>query len=154
MQRGLTLIELLVAIAVLAILLTAAVPGFRAFVENSRATAASNELATALALARSEAIKRGLSASVCPGDNGWDGGWRVLLGANCNAADNLRTWAESGEGISIASNRAVITFGALGGLETDPATISFTVPGCSGNRARQLDVGPAGAVSVITVACP
>lgn len=89
--RGFTLVELLVALAVGAILLTIAIPGYAFLVNGSRLAAATNDLVTALHLARSEAIKRGVRVSVCKSSNGtavtpacdtsanWQQGWLVFV---------------------------------------------------------------------------
>jgi type IV fimbrial biogenesis protein FimT len=63
--RGFTLIELLVTIAIGAILLLVAVPNYITFVLNGRMAAQSNDFLSALQLARSEAVKRGFTVSVC-----------------------------------------------------------------------------------------
>ncbi len=88
--KGFTLIELMVTVAVAAILLTVGVPSFRATVENNRLTAAANELVGALNLARSEAIKRGVRVTVCKSADGatcttssdWEKGWIVFVDLN------------------------------------------------------------------------
>jgi len=94
-QMGLTMIELLVAIAILAILLSIAVPSFITFAQNSRLVGQTNDLVTSLNYARSEAIKRGVRVSVCSRfDNttcssaaviNWDAGWLVFVNPNNNA---------------------------------------------------------------------
>jgi type IV fimbrial biogenesis protein FimT len=65
-QDGLTLIELIVAIAVLAILMTWAVPGFQAMTARNEVAAEVMRLKTALALARNTAITRRTTIAVCP----------------------------------------------------------------------------------------
>jgi len=97
--KGFTLIELMVTLAVAAILLTMGVPSFRATVENNRLTAAANELVGALNLARSEAIKRGVRVTVCKSSDGatcttsgnWEQGWIVFTDGNNDAAYNSAT---------------------------------------------------------------
>lgn len=85
-NRGFTLVELLVTMAVAAILLAIAVPNYQNFVLNSRMTSQSNDLLSALQLARSEAIKRNMRVSVCKSAGGgictaagtWAQGWMVF----------------------------------------------------------------------------
>jgi len=86
--RGFTLIELMVAIMVLAILLGVAVPSFRDAALSSRLTAYANDLVASAQIARSEAIKRNSIVTLCASKNGtscgvdagagWEAGWIVL----------------------------------------------------------------------------
>ena len=59
-NNGFTLIELMVTVAVLAIVLSLGVPSYRALIINNRLTAQANALVASINLARSEAIKRGV----------------------------------------------------------------------------------------------
>lgn len=157
---GFTLIELMVTIAVAAILLTIAVPGFQALVQNNRATTLANELTTALNLARSEAVRRGQMISVCAADSGndWEDGWRVELGDDCNAADDdiLRIWdAPPARSVIDADGETSVSFSPMGTRE-DQNAVTFDVhaENCSGERARTLHISPGGRVGVERVACP
>ena len=84
-RRGFTLVELVVALAVLAIMLAVALPSFRALRERQQALAAFHSLTVALAQARMAAIQRGRPVTVCPSRDGrhcredlaWDEGWLV-----------------------------------------------------------------------------
>jgi type IV fimbrial biogenesis protein FimT len=86
--RGFTLIEAMVAIAVMAILMAIAVPSFKNASLSSQLRAAANDLAASAYLARSEALKRNavvtlcMSAdgSTCAVTGGWEQGWIVLSG--------------------------------------------------------------------------
>ena len=64
-QRGFTIIELMMTVTVLALLLGIAVPSFMETVRNNRIISQNNELISSLNLARSEALKRSGSVSVC-----------------------------------------------------------------------------------------
>lgn len=63
-QRAFTLIELMIAIAVLGVLLTLAAPSFRDFMLTQRLKSVSAQLVTDLQFARSEAASRGQAVSV------------------------------------------------------------------------------------------
>ena len=94
--HGFTLIELLVTIAIGAILLLVAVPNYITFVLNGRMAAQSNDFLSALQLARSEAVKRGFTVSVCKSADSascttagtWAQGWIVFTDVNSNGALN------------------------------------------------------------------
>lgn len=64
-SSGFTIVELLITIAVASILLSIAVPSFTAMTVNSRLTTQTHDLIAAVNLARSEAIKRNGSVSLC-----------------------------------------------------------------------------------------
>ena len=69
-NRGFTLAELLVAMAISAMLLTLAAPGFTRQRGAAAVRAASNEILAALQLARRIALARGQSVTVCPSADG------------------------------------------------------------------------------------
>jgi type IV fimbrial biogenesis protein FimT len=89
-HRGLTLIELLVTVAVVAILAMIGPPMLASMLDSNRSIAHYNQLAGSLALARSESIKRGVVVSVCgSSDDGdscntanWESGWLVFADVN------------------------------------------------------------------------
>lgn len=78
---GFTLIELMVTIAIAAILMGIAIPSFVATISSNRLTTSANELVSALNLARSEAIKRGIQVTLLRTGNTnqvWENGWQVF----------------------------------------------------------------------------
>lgn len=79
LSLGFTLIELMVTIAIAAILLGIAIPNFSAIVVQNRLTANANEFITALNMARSEAIKRGQHVVVRKTGTNWENGWQVFV---------------------------------------------------------------------------
>ena len=76
-SRGFTLIELMVTIAILAIALGIAVPNLQEFVRRNNLAAATNNMVSSLALARSEAVRRAARVTVAADD--WAGGWQVFV---------------------------------------------------------------------------
>jgi len=83
---GFTMVELLVTIALAAIVTSMAVPSFRDFSLNNRLTTQNNEFVSSLNLSRSEAIKRNASVTVCSSNDqatctgsSWQSGWVVRV---------------------------------------------------------------------------
>ena len=67
---GFTLIELMVTVAIGAVLMMVAAPSFIGFQRNSEMTSLTNALLAAANTARAEAMKTGMNAFVVPSGNG------------------------------------------------------------------------------------
>ena len=92
--RGFTLIELMVTIAIAAILMVVAVPSLVTYQRNSEMTSFANTLLASINAARGEAMKRGRYAMVVPADGvAWASGWVVFVDVNVtrtyNAASDI-----------------------------------------------------------------
>lgn len=94
-QAGLSLIELMITLSILAILLAVAIPSFQSTAATNRLTTAASQFQGALALARTEAIRRGTRVTVCVrnGDvctnaaaRNWANGWIVFEDGSDSAA--------------------------------------------------------------------
>ena len=68
-KQGFTLIELIVAMAVLAILVVAATPSFLYLINNNKLTSNANEMLTTLQMARMESVRRNARVVVCRNDS-------------------------------------------------------------------------------------
>jgi type IV fimbrial biogenesis protein FimT len=96
-DSGFTLVELLVTLVVVSILLAAGAPAFQDFIKNNRVTGQTNDLVSAIQLARSEALKRGVDTVVCASKDQktctndkdtWVDGWIVFSDLNRDGAPN------------------------------------------------------------------
>ena len=85
--RGFTMVEMMVTLLVLGILLGIAVPSFRDASLSSRLTGYANDLVAGAQIARSEAIKRNRTVTLCASQDGtscaaagvgWEVGWIIL----------------------------------------------------------------------------
>ena len=143
--RGFTLLELMVTVAVAAILTTVAVPGFRDLVQNNRVTSQTNELVAALTMARTEAIKRGRAVEVTVVQV--DPGWRAtvsLVGADASVPP-LR--AIDRQGSSVTINAANVVFSPSGAPTASGVFEIQPKGGCTGQKRRQVTIGFSGQIT-------
>ena len=75
--RGFTLIELMVVVAIAAILLSIGLPSFKNFVAGQRVKTAAADFFLSAVQARSEAIKRNAEFGLVAAAGGWQDGWSV-----------------------------------------------------------------------------
>lgn len=83
---GFTLIEMMITIAIAGVLLAIAAPSFQGVIINNRISAQASDFVSGLALARSEAIKRGTSVRVTAAGTDFSSGWTIWVDTNGNAA--------------------------------------------------------------------
>jgi type IV fimbrial biogenesis protein FimT len=158
-QRGITLFEMLIVMAVAAILMAIAVPSYKYVTTSNRIAAEVNGLLGDLQFARSEAIKEGLTITVCistdqltcaTGTTAWASGWIVKspsLSTPLRAQPTFAgtdTLTPSTSIASIAFNREGFSTGTAGGaflaLHATPATAPST---------RCLSISLVGLMSVL-----
>jgi type IV fimbrial biogenesis protein FimT len=78
-SRGFTLIELIVAIVIVAIAAALALPSMRELLVRNTVTTTTNDLVVDLNTARAEAVKRGFPVAVIAKSGGWINGWDIRV---------------------------------------------------------------------------
>lgn len=76
---GFSLVELMVVVAVAAVLLGIAASDLRSMIRHQQLKAALSDLFGAIDLTRSQAITRGMRVYLVPGEGGWSSGWTVFV---------------------------------------------------------------------------
>ncbi|MCH9697182.1 MAG: GspH/FimT family protein [Gammaproteobacteria bacterium] len=126
--NGFSLIELIAALAIAAILLTIGVPGFQSIVQNNKLATTINHLVSDLHLARMAAIKRNDSVTICKRkiadtdcsrESNWGNGWIVFQDSNRNGSvdageDVIRIKSEIDSELTIHFPRRRITYTSQG----------------------------------------
>lgn len=151
-KRGVTLIELLITAAVLAVILAIAVPPLQGFIASSRVRGATQDLYSALQTARIEAIRRGVRITACKAnaslsncDNAgqWHAGWILFVDRTPGSAPSV----DSNDTILLTQPAFAPDIRILGngGTSGTATYVSFAPDGTS----RQLNGGTlAGALRV------
>lgn len=144
-QCGLTLIEFMIAIAVLAILITIAVPSFADLIQNTRFSSTTNDFLITLRSARSEAIKRRAPVRVesVNANADWSGGWRVTVVANGQQI-GLHDPLARGQTLT-GQSLAVLQFDDQGFLNQSDV---LTLCGRPSDTGRRIAVLPSGQAKV------
>jgi type IV fimbrial biogenesis protein FimT len=133
--RGFTLLELMITIAVAAVLAAIAVPNMRDFMRNNRLTAASNDLLHSFQLARSEAVKRLNVVAVCASanpmaanpacSNGAFSGWITFQDSNNNwgldAGEEILQRQVVADGVTVVNdNDGIVSYASTGFANSTP----------------------------------
>jgi type IV fimbrial biogenesis protein FimT len=175
-QLGLTMIELMVVIAIAAILLGIAAPSLSALVNKTQLNSAASLLASDLNLARSEAVKRNARLLVCPANAtgndcqtvspSWTNGWLVCIDSNSDGACDASTTAAPNplmirpalgsnltlSALDTASTPAAVTqvrFNPNGRQGAGTLSVNITMGGTwSGAVAKTIAVSNTGNVSI------
>ena len=138
MQRGLTLVELMVTLAAAIILLAVGMPLFSGIVANNRAVAQSNDLLSAFKLARSEAVKRADNITICSIDNpsaavpacgdaaDWSNGWTVFFDDGSAIDEHIRVWISPAAAPTVVASTGSVVFTPRGEQST-ATTASFAL---------------------------
>ena len=144
---GFTLVELMVTVAVIAVVLVIGVPGIANMKRSSDLTTASKDLVAALNYARAEAVRQGLGIDINPISGSWANGWRVELGGTA-----IREFAAppTGSSVALTTGTAPVTFAALGNAA---AASCFDISVTGSSEVRSVPISPSGRVTTCRDTC-
>ena len=154
-QQGLSLVELLVTLAVLAILVAGSAPAWSQFMARQTLVSTTNSLVTGLQLARYRAITSGQPTRLCAARDAWNcgsssdwsSGWRVHSDSATPLASD-HALLPAGTQVSLSQGRQTVRFLPDG---RSPGT-NLTLHLCSRNRAtRQIIVNNAGRTRITPI---
>jgi type IV fimbrial biogenesis protein FimT len=175
-KKGFTIIELMVTLAVLAIVLGIAIPSFNSQIQRNGSLGLGEEFISALNFARTEAIKRRAPVSICASNadvdacdgTDWSNGWIIFVdeeqpetSSDIDPKETLRQWndIDPRAAMTVTRNANAISFirfnarGALARIEDFSVIAQAKFTGCSGEAARQITIGLSGMTSSKTIAC-
>ena len=150
-QRGVTLIELLMALTIAAVLLGLSLPSFASMKMRNSVAATHNLIMGGFATAREAAIVERLPTVLCPGssdtgcrkDGIWEGGWMIFLDRNDNgtldSSDTVlrqETAIDGDLAIRSSKHRSRVTFQPSGMAEGSNLTVKLC--GADGVAVRGL----------------
>ncbi|MGD8832662.1 MAG: GspH/FimT family pseudopilin, partial [Pseudomonadales bacterium] len=116
---GFTVLELLIAMAIAAVLLGMALPAFNTFIEQRTMTSRVNDFISAVNLARSEAVNRGGLVSIQSmnpdGANEWGNGYCVVVGTPGGCPNDPTVMLRQ---FDVADGATMDALGGLNGIGT------------------------------------
>jgi type IV fimbrial biogenesis protein FimT len=159
-RLGFTLVELMITLAVLVVLLAVAVPSMQEFTANNQLAATKSNFAAALALARTEAAKRGRlvvlqALGSGPTGNEFANGWEIAVdddgdGAVGSGETRVRKNAVALEKIKLGGD-ATVSFRATGALVGTTAQVFTLCRASGGTRGYTVTVMPSGTTDVASI---
>jgi type IV fimbrial biogenesis protein FimT len=136
---GFSLIEVMIVIAVVAVLGTLATPLFSDLIRNNRMRAQVGDLMGHLAQARTEALRAGARVTLCPGStsgcsgSAWESGWIGFIDSNSNASlDAGETTILSAPALSGGNTLRSSDFASSISFRHDGASVSIAGQGQAG----------------------
>jgi type IV fimbrial biogenesis protein FimT len=156
MSRGFTLLELMVTIAIMAIVAGLAAPSFVLTIENNRVQTAANNFFLSVIQARNEAVKRNQPVVLCKSANGtsctssgdWEQGWIAFVSEDATLDAGEPIFAAygklPGEITLRAANGSDDTLSILSDGSTGFAEVFNVCTGSDVERGRSVDISVTG----------
>ncbi|MEE4218655.1 MAG: GspH/FimT family pseudopilin [Xanthomonadales bacterium] len=158
---GFTLLELLIVLAVMAVLVSWGLPSLQESIRGNRIISQNNEMLAILRYARSEAIRRNQDVEVHLSADGTE--WQAYIEDPDHDADvegcqlgQLR--CADNDNVTMATSNTTIIFNNRGYIrDADDAWTSETLylqhENCSGNLRRRIDIMPTGQINSCRLPC-
>jgi len=183
MQRGFTLIELMITLVIGVILLAVGIPSFKSIIDSTRLTTSANSLVMAMVLARSEAVKTGRDVTISATEGGEEDAWiegyfvsfdydndgefgetfaddTHLVDADSDPEDELILWKSLNGSMDYITEISEVVYKPDGTVELDTGDITDVIAiqpvDCDGDvgRRKEIKFGNTGQVRVLTKDCP
>jgi type IV fimbrial biogenesis protein FimT len=149
-QLGLTLIEIMVTLAVVAITLSLGVPSFQGLASSNRMSTTANSLISALNVARSEAIKRGARVNVVATGANWATGWKVQVNSNSEVIKSF----DPITGMQVTGSSTQYQFLPTGFFSLTAAEeLKICDASTAGETGRKITISISGRFSVANTTC-
>lgn len=157
-QHGLTLLELMLTMSILAIAVTLVVPSAQSLFQQQRIIATVNTMSASLQLAKEHAVTQFSDVTLCPTidyvtcQNDWSQAKMIFVDVNDNnERENdetiIHSLPEAPFGVDITSSNNTITF-YMSGFSATPSTILLCDRSDENSLARALFISLQGRVSV------
>ena len=153
-QFGFTLMELLMALAIVGIVAVFGIPSMTQFLASKRTDSQINEFITTIREARTSAMKRNSVIIISPVNGDWSLGWQMGMDTNGDGFINsiLRESMTDTNELQFDSIPSNISFDARG--RANPTLISITPLRCgTTNPRRDIDVTFAGYIDISRCSC-
>lgn len=153
-SKGMTLIELMITIAILAVVAAIATPSLSNFINSNRLTGVANNLNATLISARSEAVKLKTDVTVAPVSGSWSNGWTVSY-VDGGATVELLNQGKLSKSLSLGSSSSTgsVVFDLTGYSKSSHWGTSGVVFCDKNNNGRKVDVSASGSSKVEKVEC-
>jgi len=144
-QRGVTLIEMLIGIAILGILMAVGLPSYRAWIQNTQIRTAAESVLSGMQLARNEAVRRNINVQLVLGAQS---SWTISVPSTAEQIQ-ARDFSAGSKTVTVTKTpgaATTITFSALGRVVTNAdasasiTQLDFDVPTTILSAAQSRDL--------------